>query len=150
MTEKERKFKLKYLPTQYIVNEQKIHQGYLMFDGAKHLRVRLIEDKFGIASYLTLKTIKSDSEKEEYEFSINPGVAKELLDSTEEKLTKTRYKSVFQGNTVDIDCFEDGTSWVEIEYEEELNDVPEYCGEEITGIKEFSNIYIAKQNAKKQ
>jgi len=150
MIERERKFKLKYLPTEYIVNEQKIHQGYLMFDGAKHLRVRIIEDKFGVSAYLTLKTIKSDSEKEEYEFPICEEAAKELFDSTEEKLTKTRYKSVFQGNTVDIDCFEDGTTWVEIEYEEELTDVPDYCGEEITGIKEFSNIYIAKQKAKKQ
>lgn len=148
MIEKERKFRLKYLPEEKIVNKQKINQGYLMFDGAKHLRVRLIEDKFGLYSFMTFKVVKSDLEKEEYEFPIDTDVAIELLETTKEKLTKTRYKAYFEGNSVDIDVFEDGTSWVEIEFEDELVDIPDYCGEEITGIKEFSNIYIAKQNLK--
>jgi len=32
---------------------------------------------------------------------------------------------------------------MEIEYEDELTELPDYCGEEITGMKEYSNIAIA-------
>jgi len=35
---------------------------------------------------------------------------------------------------------------VEIEYEDNLKDgdIPDYCGEEITGVSKYSNIKIAK------
>jgi CYTH domain-containing protein len=34
-------------------------------------------------------------------------------------------------------------SVVEIEYEEELTELPEYCGEELTGSSKYSNVTIA-------
>jgi CYTH domain-containing protein len=34
-------------------------------------------------------------------------------------------------------------SVVEIEYEKELTELPEYCGEELTGSSKYSNVTIA-------
>jgi CYTH domain-containing protein len=47
---------------------------------------------------------------------------------------------------VDIDVLDNGKSWVEIEFKKDLKSLPDYCGEEITGNKEYSNIQIALGN----
>ena len=47
---------------------------------------------------------------------------------------------------VDIDVYPDGRTSAEIEYEIEIINIPDYCGEEITGNKEWSNLNIAKKN----
>lgn len=139
MIEKERKFLMKYQPSD-LYHMERIQQGYIMFDGPKHLRVRIIDDMVG---FLTLKTIVSDTTKIEYEYEIPLKDAIELMESTNIKLRKIRYKTLFDDNLVDIDIYEDGLSVVEIEYKDELNRIPNYCGEEITGRKEYSNIEIA-------
>ena len=143
MRERERKFLLLYLPKG--LKKIKIQQGYLILDGAKHLRIR-IEDN-SIAT-LGFKTIKNKEEKEEYEYTIPLKDAKKLMSSTDVKLKKTRYKTEFEGNTVDIDVFPDGVSWVEIEFKRKLKNLPDFCGKEITGDKKYNNIYKALQNAK--
>ena len=61
-------------------------------------------------------------------------------------LEKTRYKTTFEGNKVDIDVYPDGRTSAEIEYEIGIVNIPDYCGEEITGNKEWSNLNIAKKN----
>jgi adenylate cyclase len=142
MIEKERKFLLKQLPSDLYYMER-IQQGYLMFDGNKHLRVRIIDDNIG---FITIKTILSDTTKIEYEYEISLSDAIEMMNSTEIKLRKVRYKTLFVGNSVDIDIYENGLSVVEIEYDDELVNIPDYCGEEVTGKKEYSNIQIAKNN----
>jgi len=141
MTEKERKFILKKLPDG--IKGTKIQQGYLMFEGNKHLRVRIIDNE---KSYLTFKTIHSASVRTEYEYEIPITEAIEMLNSTKIKLEKTRYKTEFEGNLVDIDIFKNGKRVVEIEYEDELMTIPDYCGEEVTGKREYSNIQIAMNN----
>ncbi len=72
--------------------------------------------------------------------------ANHLYQSTDIKLEKTRYKTTFEGNKVDIDVYPDGRTSAEIEYEIEVINIPDYCGEEITGNKEWSNLNIAKKN----
>ena len=143
MKEQERKFLLNFLPH----TEERPHtieQGYLMFEGNKHLRVRVIDGMFG---FLTYKTIISDIIKTEFEYQIPYEDAKELLSTTNIKLSKLRYKTEFNGDLVDIDIYPTGERVVEIEYENELTELPTYCGREITGEKEYSNIWIAKRNS---
>jgi CYTH domain-containing protein len=141
MIEKERKFILKHLPSD-LYHMERIQQGYLMFDGNKHLRVRIIDDNIG---FITIKTIVSDTTKIEYEYEIPLEDAIELMNSTDITLRKVRYKTLFDGNLVDIDIYENGLSVVEIEYQDQLNNIPDYCGKEITGKKKYSNIRIAKK-----
>ena len=138
MIEKERKFALKWMPKTISKNE--IKQAYLLFEENKHLRVRIIDDTY---AYLTLKTMHSAQIRTEYEYSIPLSDAYEMFISSKIKLTKTRYKTLYNGNCVDIDIFPNGMSVVEIEYEDELTELPEYCGEEITGVAKYSNVSIA-------
>lgn len=140
MIERERKFKLAYMPK--TDSTIKIKQGYLMFDGNKHLRVRIVNNE---KAYLTFKTIHTAKERTEYEYEIPMIEATEMLKSTEIKLEKTRHKTTFEGNVVDIDIYPNGVGVVEIEYENELLSLPDYCGEEITGLEQYSNISIAHE-----
>ena len=157
MKEKERKFKLKYIPDTSEMTGYNIEQGYLMFDGSKHLRVRISRIFMNKAEFLApiaeaficFKNVNNIEEKDEFEYKIPLIDGMELMNSTNIKLRKKRYKTTFQGNSVDIDFFEDGTSWVEIEFETPFKELPDYCGEEITGHKELNNIFIAIQNSKK-
>jgi CYTH domain-containing protein len=144
--EQERKFELKYLPEG--LDSVHIKQGYVMFDGKKHMRVRIMDD---YQARLTVKTILSPTERVEYEYDIPLEDALEMYAATDIKLEKTRYFDRFNGNTVDIDVFTDGTMVVEIEYTDAWPIVylPPYCGKEVTGNKKYSNIAIAKRNAKK-
>ena len=143
MIEKERKFILINLPNG--LAGIKIQQGYLMFEDNKHLRVRIINNR---DAYFTFKIIHSESVRTEYEYKISIEDAIEMLKSTEIKLKKIRYKTKFEGNVVDIDVFENGKQVVEIEYENELKSIPNYCGEEVTGKMDYSNIQIARNNRK--
>ena len=156
--EKERRFKLKYIPDTSLMVKYDIEQGYLMFDGAKHLRIRISQREMTVLDYslpqpeaiLGFKTIKSKEIKSEFEYGIPLSEGIELMSSTNIKLKKIRYKTKFQGNTVDIDIFPSGMAWVEIEFEKPFTELPDYCGEEITGSEEFNNIAIALKNSKLQ
>jgi len=142
MIERERKFKLKYLPEGLTAIH--IKQAYLMFDKKKQFRVRIVDD---IKSWIAYKVKIDKTTKSEYEYEIPIQDANHLYQSTHIKLEKTRYKTTFEGNKVDIDIYPDGRASAEIEYEIELFNIPDYCGEEITGNKEWSNLNIAKKNS---
>jgi adenylate cyclase len=141
MLEKERKFMLKYLPEGLTPVE--IKQGYLMIKGRKNLRVRIVNNE---TATMTYKVSLRKGVKDEFEYSVPLEDAYEMYKKAEKKLEKTRYKTKYNGNTIDIDIYRDGLKVVEIEYENELKkgDIPDYCGTEITGISKYSNIKIAK------
>lgn len=142
MLEQERKFLLLSMPeTQSKID---IKQAYLIFEGNKHLRVRIINDT---KAFLAFKIIQSAKIRTEYEYEIPLTDATEMYEASKYKLQKTRYKTTFNGNSVDIDVYPDGLAVVEIEYEKELNSLPEYCGEEITGVSKYSNVNIAYQQS---
>lgn len=141
MIERERKFKLKYLPEG--LTPIHIKQAYLMFDKKKQFRVRIID---GRKAFIAYKVKIDKTTKSEYEYEIPIRDANHLYQSTNIKLEKTRYKTTFEGNVVDIDVYPDGRTSVEIEFETTLVSLPDYCGEEITGNKEWSNLNIAKKN----
>ena len=136
MLEKERKFMLKYLPEGLTPVE--IKQGYLMIKGRKNLRVRIVNDE---TATMTYKVSLRKGVKDEFEYSVPLEDAYEMYKKAEKKLEKTRYKTKYNGNTIDIDVYPDGLKVVEIEYENELKkgDIPDYCGTEITGISKYSN-----------
>lgn len=142
MIEKERKFKVKYLPND--LRRFQIEQGYLMFDGRKHLRCRIIDNKEG---FLTYKNVVDDRTKLEYEYPIDISDARELMDSCNFKLKKERHEMFYNGLYVCFDFIKEPVelSFVEVEYEDELIEIPPFCGEELTGIKEFTNIEISKK-----
>lgn len=145
MLEKERKFILKELPKEGAVDCIKhIKQAYLFLDGPNHLRVRIQNDE----AFLTYKSIVSDFIKKEYEYQIPMSDALELYEMTKIRVEKVRYSTKFKGNVVDMDVYKDGRMVVEIEYEDELDELPDYCGEEVTGKREWSNIQMALDNAK--
>lgn len=138
MIERERKFALKWMPSVSLKIE--IKQAYILFEGNKHLRVRIIDDQ---TAFLTFKTIHTADYRIEYEYNIPIDDAIELYHSANLKLMKTRYQTDFMGNHVDIDIYPCGLSVVEIEFEDELKEIPDYCGEELTGNSKYSNISIA-------
>lgn len=122
----------------------KIKQGYLMLEGKRQLRIRIQDGKRAILCY---KDCLSSTERDEYEFEINLEDANKLYESCQYKLDKVRYSIKKDGIQIDIDSYPNGTEVVELEYQDELKDeqIPAYCGDEITGVKEYSNIYLAKK-----
>lgn len=144
MIEQERKFLLLSMPETYVKFE--IKQGYLILDGNKHLRVRIVDDE---KAYLTFKTVHTPKVRTEYEYEISLSDAVEMYHNSIYQLKKTRYRTMFDGNFVDIDVYPDGLSVVEIEYEKELSKLPDYCGEEITGVEKYSNINLAIRQTRK-
>lgn len=138
MTEQERKFLLIEMPKTSDALE--IQQAYLMFEGNKHLRVRIIDNE---RAYLTFKTIHTSTIRTEYEYEIPITDAIRMYDSSNCKLRKTRHICHYNGNPVSIDVYPDGMAVVEIEYENELVTIPNFCGKEITDNPEYSNINIA-------
>jgi CYTH domain-containing protein len=142
MIEQERKFLLLSMPK--TDSTIKIKQGYLMFDDNKHLRVRIIDDR---KAYLTFKTIHTSKVRTEYEYEIPLSDAIQMLNNCNCRLEKIRHKTSFEGSIVDIDIYPNGLSVVEIEYENELDKLPDYCGQEITGMPEYSNVNIAYQQS---
>jgi CYTH domain-containing protein len=144
MIEKERKFLLKYLPQlgDYFKEPQFIKQGYLLFDKGKQLRIRIINDNY---YQLCFKKKINQEEKFEIELDVSRKEGSELYSMCECKLEKKRFKTFFHDYKVDIDIYPSGLSVVELEFNENLDKIPDYCGQEITGIKEYSNLYLAKK-----
>jgi len=141
MIEQERKFILKYLPSG--LKSEKIKQGYVSNNGKSQVAVRIIDD---INSFITIKFKIDIQRRNEFEYKIPLGDAVEIYESCILKLEKTRYKTKFNSNKVDIDIYESGEGVVEIEFENELTSIPDYCGDEITGNKDWSNITFAKKS----
>lgn len=147
--EKERKFILKdgILPLG-LKAPQFIQQGYLMRGEKDHLRVRLINGYTGVVAY---KHDINKEERYEFEFGTNKADAEQLMKLAKYKLEKLRFTTTYKDAKVDIDLyisangktFTYGLAVVEIEYTTELTTLPDYCGREVTGVKGYSNIYLA-------
>lgn len=147
MLEKERKF---ILTDEAILKEltpTKIKQGYLMLGGkGKQLRIRLMNN---CRAFMCYKYDVSKTEKQEFEYEIEYSEGCLLYDSTDIKIEKTRY-TIIKGIDlcIDIDIFDNGVKVVELEYFDVLKPewIPEYCGLEVTGNPQYSNIAMAIAN----
>ncbi len=147
--EKERKFLVDEVPV-HLLNSIpiEIKQGYLMLDkeSGKQLRVRIVNDEYALIAYKFNVDIESKFEFE-YDIPLLDGV--KLYDNAICTITKTRYSETHNGLHIDIDVYNNNLIVAEIEYDEkelDLNIIPAYCKKEITGVKEYSNIYMALNN----
>src|SRR5208283_617884 len=100
MIEQERKFKLKYLPDnlKYLPDNLyclSIKQAYLMLTDHKQLRVRISDNHFAFICY---KSYISTTLRNEYEYEIPIEEGQELYDSSNIKLEKKRYRTLFTDN----------------------------------------------------
>lgn len=143
MIEKERKFLLKEMPKlgEYFNKPKSIKQGYLMLDEDQQLRIRIIND---YDCYITYKKKLDKETRRELEFKINYKTGSEIYETCKYKLEKKRFTLYFDENKIDIDVYPSGLEIVEIEFEENLNELPDFCGDEITDKEEYSNIFLAK------
>lgn len=117
-------------------------QGYLMLDGKQQLRIRTIDDK---EAFICFKSDIAPGEKHEFEYSVPLKDAHEMLALAQYRIVKDRYSYNIGHSTFDIDVYPDLNLVIcEIEYDDgDKIEIPGYCAKEITGIKEYSNIYLA-------
>ena len=110
------------------------------------IRVRIIDKN---KSYITLKSSKNGLINYEFEYPIPNKDATELLNLSKYQIKKIRYKLNINEKNWVVDSFSGSNSSLKIA-EIELNSefekikIPSWCGQEITGIKSFSNAALAK------
>lgn len=163
-TEEERKFLPKNPFAGFKNDLIQIEQGYLMLGNGKQLRVRLsgktydnfvkIEPFVYTKAEICYKQNETEIKRHEFEYEIPLEDGLKLLELAEDKILKIRNPTHYNELHLDIDTYPDFLSTIhegypmqviEIEFEGELAFIPPWCGAEITGISEFSNIALAKQ-----
>lgn len=116
-------------------------QGYLVTDPQKTIRVRLTETK----GFLTIKGISVGATRSEYEYEIPFAEAKELLDNFSiSELSKIRYNVVFKNKKWEVDEFLGDNAGlfvaeIELNSEDEIFELPEWVGREVTGEEKYYN-----------
>ena len=92
---------------------------------------------------MTYKTKIDSVSRNEYEYAIPMEHAKELMKSTDIKLTKRRRMVEWGELEIAVDEYTNGLITGEIEYENELGNIPDWLGEDITENVKYSNLYLA-------
>tara|TARA_B100000963_G_scaffold359423_1_gene386757 strand:- start:1470 stop:1958 length:489 start_codon:yes stop_codon:yes gene_type:complete len=149
MIERERKFKVKSKKFISLSHEViNIKQGYLSKGDNLTVRIRVSDKK----SFLSIKGPSSKSGISRFEFekeiSLNDGC--ELLKLCLPRIiSKKRYLIIYMNQLFEVDVFEDflkGLILAEIELNSESQKVslPDWIGEEVTGMKIFYNSQLSK------
>ncbi len=133
----------------------KIEQGYLMLSKDRQLRIRIIDKRYdqeysdSIKAWICYKQNINKHSKHEFEYEVCLDDAAKLMELAECKISKYRWPLVKDGINVDVDMYYtlDNLVVIELEYDGELKEIPYFCGEEVTGVKEYSNIYLAQLNS---
>jgi CYTH domain-containing protein len=124
-----------------------IRQGYVFVEDHKHLRVRVYDTD---DAEMCLK-YTSDVVRDEYELDMLPFEALAIFNKCEWRLEKKRYsvKDIEADVKYDFDEYPNGMRVVEVEFKTreaaENFKVPDWLGNEISGVYEYSNITLAKQ-----
>lgn len=150
----ERRFLLKSPPVETetckLITKFDIIQGYLSTRNSAVVRVRISTPKSGDTSkaYLTIKGTSEGMSRKEFEYRIPVPDAKELMAQCEYLITKTRTLYLIGNTFWELDTFSGknlGLSLVEVELssKDEKIDIPDWVGEEITGIHKYSNNSLA-------
>ena len=121
-------------------------QGYMAVNDRCGVRVRLQDDQ----AWLTIKSATLGVRRQEYEYTIPPADAREMLDTLcgERTLSKTRHFVEHDGDLWEIDVF-DGDNEGLVLAEIELTDVeqsftrPDWLGEEVSGDTRYHNSSLA-------
>ena len=125
-----------------------IIQGFISTDPERTVRVRLYNDK----GYITIKGIsnKQGTSRMEWEFEIDPGQARELMElSAEPLIEKIRFLVQVGDHLFEVDEFEGenaGLIIAELELDSENEDFPKpaWLGEEVTGDPKYYNAQLSK------
>jgi len=142
----------KEIERKYLVNHTKwektdkppgqvYRQGYLAIESIKTIRVRQTPNK----GYLTIKGISAGATRQEYEYEIPLDEARELLDNFSiSELSKIRYIINFNNKIWEVDEFL-GQNYglilaeIELKSEEEMYDIPDWLGMEVTNDQRYYN-----------
>ena len=127
-------------------------QGYLAVNDRCGVRVRLQDDQ----AWLTIKSATLDVRRQEYEYTVPPADAREMLDTLcgGRTLSKTRHFVEHDGDLWEIDVF-DGDNEGLVLAEIELTDVdqsfarPDWLGEEVSGDARYHNSSLAARPYKR-
>ena len=126
----------------------RIKQAYIFADKHKQVRIRLTTDK----AVIGIKFTENAIEKDEFEYEIPFSDGKEIFLKCVSKLEKKRLSFEAGDLKYDIDTFPNGLTFVEVEFPTKEASVrfrkPSWFGKEITGVKKYSNINLAKQSLK--
>ena len=147
-TEIERKFLVAGEFRHLAVKEIIIIQAYLTIDPVKSIRLRIM----GEMAFITVKSRIGEQviARHEWEFPIPLSDAEEMIKvCLPGRIVKTRYLVPSGKHTFEVDVFHDkneGLTIAEIEltYENEHFERPEWLGEEVTGRSEYYNANLIK------
>lgn len=123
-----------------------LQQGYLCREPGRTVRVRLAGDR----AWLTIKGVTVGIARPEYEYSIPPADAAELLTLCEPVIiAKTRYRVPHAGHTWEVDVFaaeNEGLVLAEVELDHEDAEVepPSWVGEEVSAERRYHNSQLSR------
>lgn len=130
-----------------ILSSDEYKQGYMLTDSNKTIRVRIAGDK----GFITIKGKTIGSSRSEYEYEIPINEANEMLEIFCERpfIEKVRYLVSNDQNIWEIDVFKGDNSGLiiaelELESEDQKISLPEWIGEEVTGIQKYYNSSLTK------
>ena len=134
-------------------NKNRITQGYLSSVPERTVRVRIKGDK----GYLTIKGLSNDTgmSRFEWEKEIPVDEAKKLLLLCEEGvIDKTRFEIKIDNHIFEVDEFyaeNEGLiiAEIELDFETETFNKPNWLGEEVTKDKRYYNSYLSNHPYKK-
>lgn len=144
----ERKFLLKETPEGLeSARKYAIRQGYLVSTDSREIRVRMK----GTDCFLTVKDGRG-LERAETEIRISQVQFDQLWPLTEgQRIQKTRYLLPWNKLTIEVDVYDAPLAPLrvaEVEFESreacEKFVKPGFLGQEVTGQKEYSNVYLAR------
>jgi CYTH domain-containing protein len=96
---------------------------------------------------LTVKGPRRDAARAEFEMEVDPKFAEGMLKEVDQKVTKSRYQVIADGETWDVDVFHgdnDGLIVAECEMERSYSiRTPTWCSREITDCREYDNENLA-------
>lgn len=124
----------------------RIAQGYLSTDPGRSVRVRLTKDQ----AWITIKGRTTGISRPEFEYSIPPADAQELLSMCLPGIIdKTRHRIPFGGHIWEIDVFHganEGLVLAEVELAEEsiTPELPPWLGADVSSDHRYSNSSLAK------
>lgn len=155
----ERKFLLakgESIPIPEDFEKVKIKQAYLATEKDKQVRVRLTSYGKETISEIGIK-FTGKLVRDEFEYEIPNEEAKEIYKKCKWAVEKKRlsFNSHYMPSVhYDVDTFPNDMQWVEVEFKS-LKDMkkweknkPHWIGEEITGVRKYSNITLAKKKLK--
>jgi len=122
-------------------------QGYMLAQAEKTIRVRVTDE----SGFITIKGKTIGASRPEYEYKIPRPDAIELLDQfCSSEVSKYRYTISFGGKVWEVDEFlgdNEGLVVAELELssEEEQFAVPDWIGEEVTGVEKYYNSNLSNR-----